>query len=120
VVTDRFAQTLGKNAVNPYSVRAQRLEAYLNKIYPEREFLVVPLDDYFGPEVYTEDVEAVVVSPETAGRIDYANRVRAARGLKPLKALVVDMILADDDARISSSRIRRGEIDEEGHILTHL
>jgi len=117
VVTDRFAQTLRKEISNPYSVRLKRLGEYLESAYPGRDFQLVPLEDRFGQEVYSGDVEAIVVSPETAERVGEANRLREALGLKPMDVIVVDMVSAEDGRRISSSRIRRGEIDEDGRLL---
>ncbi|GBC75530.1 hypothetical protein HRbin06_00848 [archaeon HR06] len=65
-------------------------------------------------------MEAIVVSEETKERAKYLNKLRRERGLKPLKIVVVEMVKAEDGLRISSSRIRRGEIDEEGRRLIKL
>lgn len=72
-----------------------------------------------SPEgVLLEDpsIEALVVSEETLERGLDINRRRAEKGLPPYKLEVVSMVLAEDGRPISSSRIRAGEIDEEGRL----
>ena len=65
-----------------------------------------------------EELEAIVVSEETLYRALEINRIRVEKGLRPLVIVVVPMVLAYDGKPISSSRIRRGEINEEGEPIT--
>lgn len=90
---------------------------HLDRTYTERDYQIVPLDDYFGIEAYADDVEAVVVSQEMVARVAEFNKKRVSLGIRPLEPLIVDIVLADDGERISSTRIRKGEIDEEGHLI---
>jgi pantetheine-phosphate adenylyltransferase len=60
--------------------------------------------------------EALVVSPETAGAGERINERRRERGRDPLEVHVVDHVLAEDGAPIASTRIVRGEIDEQGRL----
>jgi pantetheine-phosphate adenylyltransferase len=46
-----------------------------------------------------------------------ANELRRAKGFSPLKLETIDYVLADDSQPISSTRIRKGEIDAEGKML---
>ena len=117
VSSDDFVRRLGKSVDRPYEERVRGLKAYLDANFPDRGYEIAPLDDYFGPRMYDEDVEAIVVSEETAGRVDSVNRVRLDKGLKPLEVIVVGMVLAEDGRPISSTRIRWGEIDREGRLL---
>ncbi|MCP8308936.1 MAG: hypothetical protein H3Z54_09625 [archaeon] len=45
--------------------------------------------------------------------------MRKARRLKPLKIIIIKMVLVDDELPISSTRIRHREIDEEGHKIRY-
>jgi pantetheine-phosphate adenylyltransferase len=117
VTTDSFAKRLGKKVDHDFKTRVERLRDYLDDSFEERDFQIVPLDDYFGKEIFADDVEAVVVSPETSDRVVEFNKKRINLGFKPLRLVIVDTVLADDGKKISSSRIRKGEIDEEGHLL---
>jgi pantetheine-phosphate adenylyltransferase len=117
ITTDGFAKKLGKKVDHDYKARVERLRDYLDKSFDERDFQIVPLDDYFGVEIYADEVEAVVVSPETSNRVVEFNEKSINLGFKPLQHVIVDTVLAEDGKRISSSRIRKGEIDKEGHLL---
>jgi inosine/xanthosine triphosphatase len=98
--------------VSPYEDRRRALEAYL----ADRgvRYHIVPLSDHHGPSVDDEDLEAIVVTPETAHTAEEINRIRTERGFRPLELVVVPLVLARDFRPISSTRIRRGEIDSEG------
>jgi pantetheine-phosphate adenylyltransferase len=62
------------------------------------------------------DVDALVVSPETADELVDVNDRRRENGLEPIEGLVSPYVLAADGERISSTRIVRGEIDEHGQL----
>lgn len=117
ITTDNFLRKLGKIVHNSYEDRVKRLREYLLTKYPSERFEIHPLDDYFGPGIYREEVEALVASAETAGRVELANKRRVKMGLKPLDVVVVDLVLAEDGKPISSSRIRGGKIDGEGRVM---
>jgi len=117
VPSDGFVKTLGKSPRRSYAERVDALRRFLAETFPRREYVIQPLNDFFGPLFFTGEVQALVVSDETAGRVDLANRLRAERGLDPVDVIVVPRVLADDGKPISTTRIRRGEIDVEGHLI---
>ncbi|HYB07862.1 MAG TPA: phosphopantetheine adenylyltransferase [Nitrososphaerales archaeon] len=117
VTSDAFASREGKSPDQTYDERVGSLEALLQKMFPGRRYLITKLDDYFGPGIASPDVQAIVVSRETAKRVPVANALRKAKGYDPLEVVVIDYVMADDAKPISSTRIRRGEIDEEGKLL---
>ena len=116
VTSDKLAAGEGKTPDLSYSQRVRQLKGYLRSNFPGRSFTIAKLDDYFGPGIAAPDVQAIVVSSETVSRVPIANKLRAARGFPPLEVIVVDYVLAEDGRPISSTRIRRGEIDAEGRI----
>lgn len=118
VTSDSFARKQGKRPDQSYEQRIAALEAHIKRRYPGREYTIAKLDDYFGPGIASPEVEAIVVSRETAARVPMANALRQERGFPPLEVVVVDFVLADDSKPISSTRIRRGEIDPEGRVWT--
>lgn len=78
--------------------------------------VIVRLDDPYGPTI-CEDFDIIVVSPETHPVALKINKIRREKGLRLIKIVLVDFVLADDGLPISSTRIKRGEIDEHGKVL---
>ncbi len=78
--------------------------------------VIVRLDDPLGPAIH-RDFDCIVVSPETHPVASKINRIRRKKGLRPLKIVLVDYVLAEDGLPISSTRIKKGEIDEKGHVI---
>lgn len=116
VTSDAFAMKEGKNPDQRYEERVRQLEAFIRKDFPGRKYVISKLDDYFGPGIASPEVQAIVVSRETAKRVSMANDLRQAKGYPPLETVVVDFVLASDSKPISSTRIRSGEIDAEGKL----
>jgi pantetheine-phosphate adenylyltransferase len=80
---------------------------------------ILELTDPDGPGADRADVDAVVVSPEGVAqrRARELNRRRRERGLAPLEIHTPPFVVAADGVRISSTRIRNGEIDADGRLL---
>lgn len=117
LTSDDFAKRRGKNPVNSYEKRLENLESAINRNFPGEHYEISRLENDFGPAVLERDVEALVVSEETAFQGEELNRLRRMRNSPDVKIVVVPMTLARDGARISTSRIRNSEIDSEGNIL---
>ncbi len=120
VTSDEFARREGKNPDQSYTERVRSLEDLIHTRFPERRYKIAKLDDYYGPGIASPEVEAIVVSKETASRVPLANDLRKAKGFAPLEVVEVDYVLADDSKPISSTRIRNGEIDTDGKLLKRL
>ena len=82
-------------------------------------FNVVPLEDPFGTTIFEEDFDAIVVSQETEPNAEKINEIRLSKGMNALDIVVVSFVLAEDGNPISSTRIRRGEINKNGLILNN-
>jgi pantetheine-phosphate adenylyltransferase len=117
VTSDAFARREGKNPDQKYDERVRALKALIHQRFPGRAYLIAKLDDYFGPGIASPDVQAIVVSRETAKRVPIANAARKSKGFPPLDVVTVDYVLADDRKPVSSTRIRNGEIDTEGRLI---
>jgi len=117
VTSDSFANKEGKVPDQSYEQRVSALEQMLKSGFPGRKYVIAKLDDYFGPGIASKEVEAIVVSRETAARVPLANSMREKKGFPPLEVVEVGYVLAEDSQPISSTRIRKGEIDREGKLL---
>ncbi|MEM3042967.1 MAG: inosine/xanthosine triphosphatase [Thermoplasmata archaeon] len=113
VASDRMAARKGRGAVQSYAVRAAAVSRFLRSI--GADFRVVRLESREGAAA-TEDFDAIVVSEETEPVARRINRLRRARGLRPLAIITVPMVPAEDGLPVSSSRIRSGELDREGRL----
>ena len=81
-------------------------------------FIIVPLDDPYGTTIYDSDFDAIVVSEETEPTAVEINEIRISKGMNPIDIVVVSFVLAYDGTPISSTRIRRGEINKNGDVVS--
>ena len=91
------------------------LEQFLQKF--DSRYTVKRLEEPYGPTVNDPQIDAIVVSRETEPVADKINKIRQEKGIKPLKIFVIGWVLAEDGKPISSTRIRKGEIDRNGKVL---
>jgi pantetheine-phosphate adenylyltransferase len=112
----RHAQQLGA-----YDDRRETLAAELDilaETYTAR-YEIVELNDTYGPAATRPDADALIVSPEAKAqrRANELNEDRTDRGLERLEIHTAPFVVAEDGTRISSTRIRNGEIDPDGRII---
>ncbi len=113
VTSDEFGGKKGR--IEPCSQRISKLEQFLQKF--NSRYIVKRLEEPYGPTVHDSQIDAIVVSRETKPVADKINEIRQKKGIKPLKIFVIDWVLAEDEKPISSTRIRKGEIDRNGKCL---
>ena len=117
LTSDEFARKKGKDLEHNYSYRLKTLEDTIKKQFPTSDYEISRLENDFGPAVLEKEVEALVVSEETASQGKELNRLRKERNSPPVEVIVVPMILAKDGKRISTTRIKKSEIDSNGNTL---
>ena len=116
--SDDFARKLRKpHKVAAYEERLDDLKDFLRRHGMLDRAEVIPLHDPYGITLSSGCLNAIVVSRETEPRAYEINEKRRARGLPPLDIVVVEMVPAEDHVPISTTRIRRREIDREGRVL---
>jgi pantetheine-phosphate adenylyltransferase len=116
--SDSFVAKMGKpHETASYSDRKKELEAFLADQSLSGRFEIVPLNDSLGLTIKGRGLEALVVSEETAKAGMGINQIRGKAGLPPLQIVTVRMVPAENCSPISTTRIRRGEIDRNGHLL---
>ena len=111
---ERASKGRAESHIRSYSKRKQRLEDWLKSQGVEQRVEIVPLNDDWGPAALGKEFEGIIVSQETEYMALALNQVREEKGVDKLKILVVPMVKAYDGHRISSSRIRNGEINSKG------
>lgn len=107
--------------LGPFEERRAALEAELDDMAGAytASYEILELSDTYGPAATRADVDALIVSPEAkAQRRAYElNEERRESGLQPLEIHTPPLVVAEDGTRISSTRIRDGEMDEHGRLL---
>ena len=117
LTSDNFARKNGKMPEHNYSQRYKTLEDSIKENFPDSNYEISKLDNDFGPAVLEKEVEALVVSDETASKGIELNRLRKEKNSPPVEIIIVPMALAKDGTRISTTRIKNSEIDPDGNIL---
>jgi cytidyltransferase-like protein len=118
LTSDAFVASMHKShKTAPYSQRYKELTAYLDGLGFAGRFEIVPLKDSIGSTLSIKGLDALVVSKETEKTGQIINERRAGAGLPPLAIVVVDMVPAENQTPISTTRIRKKEIDRNGHLL---
>ena len=116
--SDEFVEKLGKPHVTaPYEERLKELKAFLLKLKVSERAEIAPLDDSYGSANTNTRIEALVVSEETKVTADKINEQRRKTGLPLLKIITVLMVPSENCGPISTTRIRKGEMDREGRLI---
>jgi pantetheine-phosphate adenylyltransferase len=112
------AGELVKNKKNtkPFEKRKENLEEYLIENGYKKNAIIVPIKNKFGLTL-DENFDGIVVSPETEKIANEINKKRILRGKKKLEIIKVPFVLGKDGKTISSTRINKKEIDENGNLL---
>ncbi|MCW4053586.1 MAG: phosphopantetheine adenylyltransferase [Candidatus Bathyarchaeota archaeon] len=116
--TDEFVRKMGKPHVTaPYEARLKELQAFLKKSNLGGKTEIIPLKDPYGNTLTEKCIEALVVSEETEKTALKINQKRSEAQLPLLTIITISMVPAENYKPISTTRIRQGEIDREGHLL---
>src|SRR5215467_1905804 len=118
ITSDQFVKTLVKpHPVEPYRARVLSVRRFLIRHHWLKRAEIHPLYDPFGPALTRPKLEAVILTPDTLSSGRKLNRLRRARDFAKLSIHVTPFALARDGKRISSTRVRRGEITRRGGTL---
>lgn len=107
-------------SLQTFKTRVQSLKKFLKKNSLDRKVKIFVLNNPFGPSISNFQIEALAATKESLKGAKLVNKKRAFLGLKPLPIIIVDLVLADDHQRISSTRIRLGEINRRGFVYQQL
>lgn len=111
--TDDFAKRRGKTLLHTYDERKAKLKDIISRMFADTICEICPLNDDFGPAVLRPSVDALVASEETSPKGYDLNELRRARHLEPVDIVVVPMVYGADGTRISTTKIRSGQMRTE-------
>jgi len=116
--SDQFVKKLAKpHLTASYGERLEELNRFLSNLGVSERSEVIPLNEPYGPTSTDETIEGLVVSQETESTAIKINEQRRKSGLPLLKIVTLNMVPSENCKPISTTRIRRGEMDREGHLL---
>ncbi|MDD1757890.1 MAG: phosphopantetheine adenylyltransferase [Methanotrichaceae archaeon] len=118
ITSDEMARSTRVRPVRNFELRLRNLKREIKKELGAEDFQAIEINDQCGPSIY-EDFDYIVVSDETLPMAQKINRLREKSKLKPMKISVIEYQMAQDQIRISSTRIADGKIDRHGKILFH-
>ncbi len=102
-----------------FDLRKKKLSEIVCRCFGIKDVKIIRIDDQCGSSIY-EDFDYIVVSPETLLMAQKINQLREKRKLKTIKISMIEYQMAQDNDRISSTRITEGKIDRHGRILTNI
>ena len=102
--------------IDDYEIRERSLISFLESKGWKARFTISKLVEELGPAT-SGDYDAIVVSEETVNGAKEINKVREQTSLGPLKILTVRMAFAENGDIISSTRIKKGEMDVNGKLM---
>lgn len=105
------------DTLQPYAERRNSIIYFLKQKGLIRRAKLVPIDDKYGTTLTDQNIEAIVVSPETELVATEINLLRAQKNWPALEVITIPWVLANDGKPVSSMRIRGGEIDREGKVF---
>lgn len=114
ITTDLFCKEIGKIPYESAQIRGKNLINYLKSNRFEKRAKIVWLNDIYGTTDKDKTLETIVVSKETVEGARKINEKRFKLKLKKLQLVICPQVLAKDGKKISTGRVRSGEISVEG------
>lgn len=102
-------------SIEDYATREKSLQSFLNKAQYADAATILPIDDFYGNTLEEAALEALFVTEETAPNVEIINKERKKLGMQPAACVVIPFVYGNDGGKITSERIRAGEIDRKGN-----
>ncbi len=116
LTSNEMAKEMKNREIEDFEIRKNNLINYVQEKF-NKKLEVNKINDIYGFAI-DEDLDYIVVSPETEKNAFLINEKRTNLNKNELEIIKMDFILAKDGKPISSTRIYNKEIDNEGEILS--
>ncbi|KEG08473.1 pantetheine-phosphate adenylyltransferase [Trypanosoma grayi] len=93
--------------IEPFETRCATVSRFLSFLRRDIDVDVTGITEPSGGTDRIAEVEALVVSPETASAVGTINVTRASHGLPPMQSVEISYVDVDNDKHISSTELRR-------------
>jgi len=117
ISSDNYTSLKKKKITNEYPIRLKNLKRFIEDKFNKSNYSIYELNDFYGPTVLTNDVQAIVTTEGTKENCIKINELRKSKGMPQLEIIIVPLVEDQEGKVISSTRIREGEIDINGDKL---
>lgn len=98
--------------LDPLPARVNAVCTFLQRIVsPQQTFQIYQINDVCGPTGYIEEIDALIISDETAKGAEFVNDYRKKHGFAPLKVISIDVIGGSSEnnweGKLSSTDLRK-------------
>lgn len=109
---DMIEKKLGDEPEDAFEERKKKIEQFLHSLNRYEDANIIEINDIYGNAV--EEGESLLITPESRSNAEKINARREEQGRRHLRIKVVEKLNAVNGEPISSTRIRSGEIDQNG------
>ncbi len=109
-----------KDQIQNFQTRKKYLEEFLKNDKLFTRATIEEINDVYGSAGDLRELEAIAVTKDSLPGAQLINKKRKEKGFKELKIIKIKLINAEDHSKISSTRIRLGQIDRLGKLLDRL
>lgn len=106
--------------IQPFAERVKNLQIFLETNKLSRRVQIIPLNNQFGPTLKDSAIDSLAVTLDSLAGAQLVNQQRKFKGLSPLSLLMTNIVKTTDKRKISSSRVRLGEINRQGFVYGRL
>ena len=99
------------NLIEPTNKRSKTLEKTLES---HSHYSLFPLTNPHKPADSSLEFDSIIASSQTKKTVQRINKLRLRNNLKPLKTHFINLVNSTDKKPISSTRIRKGQINRTG------
>lgn len=115
ITSDEYIRKYQKlHEVESFETRKNAVLSFLRAEDSLDRIKIIELNEPFPDEIEKANTKALIVTPNTATGAIHINEERLKARLSPLEIISTELMLAEDGAPISSTRIRNGEISRAG------
>ncbi|MBI5151760.1 MAG: pantetheine-phosphate adenylyltransferase [Candidatus Pacebacteria bacterium] len=107
-------------SIQGYAERTWALSAFFRTELPSIHVEYHKIHDMFGTTLLDTSLRTIIATPMTESGAHKVNTERVKRGLAPLEVLVCPMVRDEEGEHVSSTHIRAGMIDRDGHVYRSL
>ncbi len=120
LTSDNFNHSRQKKSSQIYEKRKTQLTSFLQQNGWQNRYRILQIHDLYGKADTNPKLEAIIVTPETRTNAHLINKNRLKNRLNPLYIIEVTPAVDQNRNRLSSTRIREGEITPQGQNLSTL